>query len=227
MADSLPPARSRIVRLAGSPLFWAAVALVAALAPLWRSFPRALAAIPPVLGTLPEFRLKNQAGQPFGSQELRGTVYVADFVFVSCSEVCPRLTAKMKKLQDKLGQLPRRTHLVTFTVDPEHDTPERLFAYAESFEADPRMWTFLTGSADELEKTIVKGFKIAMGKEAAPEGPSDILQIFHGEHFVLVDAEGRIRGYYASDDDAQQKLVADVVTLSQGPAGRTFSPPVH
>ena len=164
---------------------------------------------PPVLGELPDFQLIDQRGQPFTRGSMRGRVWVADFVFLGCSEVCPRLTERMKALGE---QARGRANLVTFSVDPENDTPERLAEYARAYGADPGRWTFVTGPSEELERTVVKGFKIAMGRDAAPaaEGKSAMVQIFHGEHFVLVDREGRIRGYYDSQGEGMEKLLRDL-----------------
>ena len=111
----------------------------------------------------------------------------------------------MKKLGDRLSGVA----LVTVTVDPQNDTPARLKSYAESYHADLSRWAFLTGDAKVVEEIVVRGFKIAMGKE----DQGGILTIFHGEHFVLVDGQGRIRGYYVSDDEGLAKLVSDVASL--------------
>lgn len=182
---------------------------------------------PPVLLPLPEFQLVDQDGRSFGRGDLLGKVVVADFVFLGCSEVCPRLTERMRAVQEKLrgSEYAGRVKLLTISVDPTNDTPERLRAYARSFGADPAIWSFLTGPAEEVERTVVKGFRVAMGKEPAPasggeptEGAksspaSDILQIFHGEHFVLVDPQGRIRGYYLSDGAGLENLLRDLRVL--------------
>ena len=163
---------------------------------------------PPVLGELPEFQLVDQRGQPFGKAQMAGKVWVADFVFLGCSEVCPRLTERMKTLQGRTG-----AQLVTFSVDPANDTPERLADYARAYGADPGRWTFVTGPSEEIERAVVKGFKIAMGRETVGEGKSAVIQIFHGEHFVLVDGAGRIRGYYESAGEGMEKLLRDLDAL--------------
>jgi protein SCO1 len=173
---------------------------------------------PPLLAALPEFRLTDQAGRPFGPAEMRGKTWVANFIFVGCSEVCPRLTGRMKLLQERLAVMGARAegvHLLSISVDPENDTPERLAAYAEAFGADTRTWAFVTGPADEVERTVVQGFKIGVGKEPVllADGKTEVLQIFHGEHFVLVDPDGRIRGYYTSDDDGLARLERDLAAL--------------
>jgi len=105
----------------------------------------------------------------------------------------------------------RPVHLVSFSVDPAHDTPAVLAAYAKQHGADPATWTFLTGDGEAIRSAVVEGLKVA----AQPVGKDDDLaSIFHGSHFVLVDAEGRIRGYYDSADaDATDRLLADLARL--------------
>jgi protein SCO1/2 len=102
-------------------------------------------------------------------------------------------------------------HLVSFSVDPAHDTPPVLAAYAKEHGADPSRWTFLTGDGEAIRKAVVDGLKVA----AQPVGEDqDLASVFHGSHFVLVDAEGRIRGYYDSADaDATDRLLADLSRL--------------
>src|SRR5271154_6798529 len=119
----------------------------------------------------------------------------------------------MAQIQRRARNLGQAFHLVTFTVDPENDTPERLAAYAASYHADPSRWTFLTGSLASIETTVVKGFKIAMGREPADDG-STLFSIFHGEKLVLVDADGVIRGYYDADDAGTDDLLRDADILA-------------
>jgi protein SCO1/2 len=162
---------------------------------------RAAQGAPEVYGTLPPFRFTSQAAQPFGAAELKGRVWVANFIFTRCPTVCPRFTAQMAHVQERTAVFGPALQLVSFTVDPSHDTPEKLEAYARRYKADPARWTFLTGDYQQLKGTIVDGFKVAMGREeGAAEG--DLAAIFHGEYFVLVDAEGRVRGYYDFKDAA-------------------------
>jgi protein SCO1/2 len=90
-------------------------------------------------------------------------------------------------------------------VDPENDTPAKLESFARRFKASPYRWSFLTGEQKALEETVVKGFKLAMGKDV-----ESAMQIFHSERFVLVDGEGRIRGYYEADKPGINALMKDV-----------------
>src|SRR5207253_7891202 len=117
----------------------------------------------PDLGQLPSFALVDQDGKPFGAAEVRGKVWVADFIFTSCSDACPRLTARMRSLQDRLDPA-ERIGLLSITVDPERDTSAKLAEYARLSGARSSSWKFLTGSQADVERTVVNGFHIAMGK---------------------------------------------------------------
>ncbi|MFT3927336.1 MAG: SCO family protein [Myxococcales bacterium] len=102
-----------------------------------------------------------------------------------------------------------------FSVDPEYDTPQVLSAYAARFEADPVRWQFLTGPLQDIERTVVQGFKVHRGDpEPSPADPN-LVEIMHGEHFVLVDAHGDIRGYYRSDKAGLKELENDLRELLQ------------
>lgn len=164
------------------------------------------------LGQVPAFSFTDQLGQPVSNRDLAGKVWVANFVFTRCPSVCPLLTAKFSALQTKIGPLPD-VRFVSFSVDPEFDTPEVLKAYAARFEADPKRWSFLTGPIADIEKTVVDGFKVHMGEASArPENPT-LIDIMHGEHFVLVDQTGTIRGYYRSDAAGLSELASDLQSL--------------
>jgi protein SCO1/2 len=198
----------------GRPLVWLVViALVAAWPVVWTLRTR-IPPSPPVLGALPAFRLTDQHGRPFGSQELAGRVWVASFIFTRCETVCPAVTRKMARIQDRTRNLEPALHLVSFSVDPEHDTPERLAEYARAHRASPRMWTFLTGPADAVRETVEKGLRVTMERDAGDPSPAAIT---HGSHLVLVDGEGRIRGYYDPETPAaMDRVVRDAALLANG-----------
>ena len=165
-------------------------------------------------GKLPAFKLTNQLGNSFSDTDLRGRVAVVDFIFTSCPDVCPLLTEQLRGLRK---QLPAAQPLsfVSFSVDPEHDTPERLRAFAKAHGADvPDFW-FLTGPLAQIKEVVTHGFKQAMEAEPVREGaPRNVL---HGTHFVLVDKQGEIRGFFSSDREGQADLKrAVLVLLSEG-----------
>jgi protein SCO1/2 len=164
-----------------------------------------------VLGTLPAFQLTDQEGRAFGSGDLAGRVWVASFIFTRCETVCPAITRQMALIQARTRNLEPALHLVSFSVDPEYDTPARLAAYARAHRASPRMWTFVTGRAEAVQETVEKGLRISMGRADGDPSPG---AISHGTHLVLVDREARIRGYYDPDaPDAIDRVVRDAALL--------------
>ncbi len=161
---------------------------------------------PPEYGTLPPFALTSQEGRPFGSQELKGEVWAGAFFFTRCPTVCPRLTADMKKVQELAKKENVRLRLVSISVDPGHDTPEVLRAFARERGADLASWTFLTGDPAVIQKTAVEGFKLAL--EGQPDAGAEHFGLLHGSRLVLVDQLLRIRGYFRPEEPEEQaKLV--------------------
>jgi protein SCO1/2 len=154
-------------------------------------------------GTVPPFQLVNQNGQPFASAQLNGKIWIADFIFTSCRGPCPLISTRMSELQMPLEKT--EVHLVSFTVDPDTDTPEVLRAYAEKLNAEPKRWDFLTGSKSAIYKLSHDGFKLAVSDGSDAEGVP-----MHSTRMVLVDRHGQIRGYYeGTEPDAMTKLLAD------------------
>jgi protein SCO1/2 len=176
----------------------------------------------PVLGTLPDFTLVDQDAEEFGSEQLRGSVWIADFVFTRCPDMCPMLTSVMARVQRQLAKDPalEGVRLVSISVDPEHDTPARLTDYAEKHGADRDRWAFLTGPRQEIWLLSRDGFRLPVGE--AP-GSADA-PIFHSDRFVLADGEGRIRGYYdALDQKAQLALMRDIRRVASESAAANAS----
>lgn len=157
----------------------------------------------PTLGTVPKFELVNQDAQPFGSAQLSGKIWIADFIFTTCPGPCPIISTRMSELQRPLEKSDVR--LVSFTVDPEKDTPEVLRVYADKLRKPPLRWDFLTGSRDTIHSLSRDGFKLGLSEGAEEDGGP-----IHTTRFVLVDRRGTIRGYYdALAPDAVTKLLAD------------------
>jgi protein SCO1/2 len=189
-----------------------ALAVIAALAVmLWPRRP--MREPPPVIGVVPDFELTDHEGTPFKSAvTLKGHPWVANFIFTRCTTVCPIFTSKMARLEEQTRARGDRLRLVSFSVDPEFDTPEVLKRYALDRGADlSSRWWFLTGATEEITRIVEKSLKIAMEKiPGAPVGDS----IRHGTHFVLVDGGMRIRGYYdLSDADVLERLERDLELL--------------
>ncbi len=157
----------------------------------------------PVLGSLPDFSLVDQHGDEVGLVTLADRVWVADFVLTTCSGPCPTMSRKMAALQRRFRRVPR-LHLVSFSVNPEYDTPEVLREYGRRFGAVDSSWTFLTGDREQLQAVAARGFRL--GEVDEP--------IHHSTYFSLVDGLGRLRGYYDSlDERALERLEADIRQL--------------
>ncbi len=167
---------------------------------------------PRKLGNLPEFALTDHSGSPFTRESLKGKAWIADFVFTRCGSTCPMQTAKKAELQEKLRQLPqwKDIGLLTFTVDPEFDTPEVLSAYAKRHNADPDHWKFVTGTRDALWNLSKHGFKLDVGEDAK----NTAMPIYHSSRFVLIDRNGEIRGYHDGlKEDGLAKIEKDLMTI--------------
>jgi cytochrome oxidase Cu insertion factor (SCO1/SenC/PrrC family) len=137
----------------------------------------------------PQFDLIDQDSKPVTKESLAGKPWIAEFVFTHCAGPCPRMTGQLAALQK---ELPANVQFVSFSVDPERDTPAVLKEYAKKFEADESRWRFLTGAKDAIF-AVAKGMMLT----ASP----------HSTRFVLIDAEGMIRQTYESDDE---KRMADL-----------------
>ncbi len=192
-------------RLTGSPWFWVGLITLISGASLIRAVRVNLPEPMPMLGQIPEFSLIDQHERPFGSKELRGKVWIANFIFTRCPTVCPAFTEKMSEIQHRTRGLGNLFHLVSFSVDPDYDTPERLKVFATKFRASPATWRFVTGPLDQVKATVSDGLKVAMGNDG-PEGTFE--GIFHGSHMVVVDRQGQIRKFIdANDEDAVERAV--------------------
>ena len=157
-------------------------------------------------GIVPPFQLTDQDGQPFGTEQLRGKIWIADFVYTTCPGPCPMISSRMSETQKPLRNTDVK--LVSFSVDPQHDTPAVLRDYAAKLNAQPGRWKFLTGDKDAIYRLIRDGFKLTTLDGAV--GP------VHSTRLVLVDRHGVIRGYYdATEADAITRLLADTNHLLQ------------
>ena len=204
-ASVTPTAASKLSRLIGRPAFWVVLLAVLFSLPVARVLLRRLPPAPPVLSTIPPFAMTDQQGQPFGTQDLTGKVWVADFIFTSCPTACPMLTQRMADIEHRARRLGPDLHLVSFTVDPERDTPAKLAEYAGHYKADPHKWSFLTGPLDVVEKAVIEGFKIGIDRHKTED---DFWEIVHGEHLVVVDRHLRIRGYFDTSPAGIDNLLA-------------------
>ena len=150
------------------------------------------------LGTVPPFSLVDHLDRAATADAMRGHVTIVNFIFTRCEAVCPVSSMKMQRIQEQTADLGAKVKLISISVDPEYDTPQRLNAYGHKFSVDPTRWRMLTGPAQDV-RTLVEGpfmtSMMAMG--TTPSGAPDIV---HKAHFFLVDAHLRIRGAYDSNE---------------------------
>ncbi len=165
-------------------------------------------------GKVSDFALINQKGENVRLTNLKGKIWIADFIFTRCQSQCPLMSGHMRELQSKL--LNSEVLLVSFTVDPEHDRPEILSEYAKRLGAQEGKWIFLTGEKKQIWDLAEIGFKL--GVDTAT--PEDLKQggepILHSERFVLVDQVGNIRGFYDSTETLKlDELIRDAQALTK------------
>ncbi|HJT78167.1 MAG TPA: DUF420 domain-containing protein, partial [Gemmataceae bacterium] len=146
------------------------------------------------------------SGRTVTRHDLEGKVWVASFIFTRCRSTCPQISATLLRLQAQLAkEHARDVLLVSFSVDPQHDTPAVLRAFAEQHQADPNRWLFLTGDRDKMYDLIQKGFHLGVQEaEGAEKKPG--FEYIHSTRLALVDQKGIIRGYFDGrlvDDEGQ------------------------
>lgn len=167
---------------------------------------------PDKLGTVPAFSLRDQDGKTVSEQTLKGSVWAAAFMFTRCPTICPRITTRMRELQTAARAKNVPLRLVSISVDPEHDQPAVLKAYAAKHGADLASWSFLTGDIEVIRRTATDGFKIAF--EGTPDAGADHMGLLHGSHLILVDRELQIRGYFGTMDPTDnERLLTTAATL--------------
>jgi protein SCO1/2 len=160
---------------------------------------------------VPDFSLIERSGRKASLADLRGKIWIADFVYTQCSDTCSLQTANLAKLQEQWSGEPD-LRLVSYSVDPEHDTPQVLARYAKSFNADAQRWLFLTGNKDQITRLVEDGFKQPLAAPQSRQGHKSVM--LHTPRFILVDRAAQIRGTYDSNDrQSMQRLKADVADL--------------
>jgi protein SCO1/2/putative membrane protein len=148
---------------------------------------------PPQLGNVGDFSLTERSGQTVTRRDLGGKVWIAAFVFTRCSTSCPVVSRNVALLQEQFAAYPD-IRLVTFSVDPEYDTPGVLQGYAARYGADPERWLFLTGPPAEVRRLVREDFKL-YAEPAPPDKREPGNEVLHQSKLVLVDPQGRIRAY--------------------------------
>jgi protein SCO1 len=159
----------------------------------------------PILGQVEDFKLEDTNRQPVTLADLKGKVWVADFIFTTCGGICPTMTRNLASLHRSYDQ-ENDVLMVSISVNPDTDTPDVLKVYAKKYNANTTKWLFLTGSSDDIKKIAVESFKLGDIKEP----------VFHSPYFTLVDRQARIRGYYDGTETAGvDKLLKDIAKLKK------------
>lgn len=159
---------------------------------------------------VPPFSFTDQFGRTITDADVAGKIRVVDFFFTRCTTICPRMSVQMQQLQLKLDDPAfKDVVFLSHTVDPEHDTPEVLEAYARKLEADTARWKFLTGAAPDIYRMGNMGYLMS-----ALEDSASAERFVHDSRFVLVDKQGHIRGFYeGTEAEGMNALAADLKML--------------
>jgi protein SCO1 len=162
--------------------------------------------------SIPEFELTDQDGEPISRSALLGQLTVVDFIFTNCQSICPPMSHNMKRSQDALTGVDVR--FLSISVDPVHDTPDRLKQYAESLGADLNRWTFATGSRSEVSNILTDGLLLSSPVDESQTllnlaDGSTMPNIAHPSRFILVGPDANILGLYAGTDATQVDMLID------------------
>ena len=170
--------------------------------------PHARAAELPVMWPVPAFDFTDQDGHRFTDHELRGKVWIGDYIYTTCTAACPILTAHLRMLQRKLDG--HAVSFVSFSVDPAHDTPAALKAYAAKWHGDEGRWRLLATKTPAALHAFANGMQTEITASASPDDP-----VMHSERFVLIDANGQVRGRYDSTSPEElTQLAIDAAALA-------------
>lgn len=160
------------------------------------------------LGELPEFSLRDQTDVPVTRATMLGQVWVADFIFTSCPDICPTLSTRLASVAAKYVE-DKRVRFVSFSVDPATDTPHVLSVYADRFGAIHPTWLFLTGETTEMKRVVVGGLKQLMDRAPANGGKPET--VLHGSRYVLIDDKAVIRAFPDPKEPGQVEAYLDLL----------------
>ena len=158
--------------------------------------------------TVPFFYFRNQDSLLKKSTDFKGKVWIADFFFTSCPTICPKMTKNLRFLNNNLKDLASDIQFMSFSINPDFDTPSQLKRYKEHYQINSKNWDFLTGNEDETHRLGIENFQIFAGRDDEAEGG-----FAHSGAFTLVDKEGFVRGVYLGTDIKQVKQLEQDVRL--------------
>ena len=153
------------------------------------------------------FELTNQNGERITEERIKDKIVVVDFFFTTCGSICPRMTDEMKRVNEAFSDK-KSVHFLSHTVYPEVDTVETLLAYAKNKDLNTERWDLLTGTKEDIYPLARKSY-FAVIDEPSLEGPDFI----HTENFVLVDTEGRLRGFYDGTNPQSVDVLIDDIEI--------------
>lgn len=174
----------------------------------------------PVYGKVLDFSLTNQNEQAVSLNKLRGNIWVADVIFTRCPLQCIRMTKRMRQLQEALPS-DKPVKLISMTADPQFDTPSVFKKYEQKYGADENRWWFLTGPKSEINRLAVESLKLVVYEKKPEERdiPTDLF--LHSTRFVLVDQEGRVRGWFDGEkDETKGEILRAVQNLLREQKGK-------
>lgn len=144
-----------------------------------------------VYPTIPSFEYLNQDSVMVTSESMKGKVWIADFFFTSCPTICPPMTSQMKRLNILTKDLEKHLQFMSFTIDPDYDTPSTFRDYIQSHGITAKNWQFFTGDEEATYELALQFFFVGAERNAEAEGGFE-----HNDTFVLIDKEGYVRGLY-------------------------------
>ncbi|MBY0515947.1 MAG: SCO family protein [Bacteriovoracaceae bacterium] len=195
-----------IEKLVLSKLFWFVMTTLLFAYPLLKSINRHLPSELPLLGQVPAFSFVDESGKAFGTNELKGKVYIVHFMSSHCSGICDLSFAEMQKVQHRIRGVIDRAAIVSITIDPANDNQQVRFDRARELKANPNVWRFVAGPIDEVQNLLLQGFKVPAPRGMKVETIDDVVK---ANQLVLVDQDGNIRGYYPILKDGINKLMID------------------
>lgn len=158
---------------------------------------------------IPFFHFTNELDEEITSAQMKGKVWIVDFFFTSCQTICPLMTTNMKKLNQSTRDLNEHIQFISFTIDPERDTPSTLLRYKSHHGIATNNWTFLSGDEERTHLLGIENFQIFAGRDNEAQGG-----FAHSGAFTLVDKEGFVRGVYLGTDSKQvEQLEKDIRLL--------------
>jgi protein SCO1/2 len=168
-----------------------------------------------VYQTVPAFKFVNQYGDSVGSKNLQNDIYVADFFFTSCPSICPGMQRNMLNVYNAFKDT-ADVKIISFTIDPKHDTTAVLKKYADKLGVSGNSWWFLNGDKDKVYELATKSYLVGVTQDSTAAGG-----YVHQGYFVLIDKQQRIRGSYDGTDPKQvDQLIADIKTLKAEPVNK-------